>query len=212
MSNEPHGPGHAMNTPSPTPLAIGALLLCAASGLAAHHSDSVYFVDDRGDPRGAVRIEGTVSGVRFINPHAEFFVEVVNEAGETARWAIESDSWNELQSYGWNEATIEVGDRVEIIVSMSRFHDTAGRLRDILVHGSAPNAVSQLFLEFIPGSESGQWESVLELVQQAPQCEGTVPYDFLGERGEEILVCLALDEPLLDALRSEYADRIRIFD
>lgn len=201
-----------MKTALLSPFAIGALLLSAAGELAAHHSDSIYFVDDRGDPRGAVKIEGTVSGVRLINPHAEFFIEVVNESGEIDRWAIESDSWNELQSYGWNDATIEVGDRVEVIVSMSRFHDTAGRLRDILVYGSAPNEISQLFLEFIPNSESGQWESVLELVQQAPQCDGTVPYDYLGERGEEILVCLALDGQALDALRIEYANRIRIFD
>lgn len=201
-----------MKMPSLPTLAIGALLLSTAGRLAGHHSDSIYFVDDRGDPRGAVKIEGTVSGVRLINPHAEFFVEVVNESGETDRWAIESDSWNELQSYGWNDATIDVGDRVEVIVSMSRFHDTAGRLRDILVYGSAPNEISQLFLEFIPNSESGQWESVLELVQQAPQCDGTVPYDYLGERGEEILVCLALDDQDLDALRVEYANRIRIFD
>ncbi len=201
-----------MKAPLLPTFVVGALLLSAAGKLAAHHSDSIYFVDDRGDPRGAVKIEGTVSRVRLINPHAEFFIEVVNEAGDTDRWAIESDSWNELQSYGWTDSTIEVGDRVEVIVSMSRFHDTAGRLRDILVYGSASNETSQLFLEFIPNSESGQWESVLELVQQAPQCDGTVPYDFLGERGEEILVCLELDEPALDALRVEYADRIRIFD
>ena len=210
--NEPHYRGRTMKTSLLPPFAIGALLLSASSQLAAHHSDSVYFVDDRGDPRGAVKIEGTVTQVRLINPHAEFFVEVVNEAGETDRWAIESDSWNQLQGFGWNEATIEVGDRVEVIVSMSRFHDTAGRLRDILVYSSEPDEISQLFLEFIPSSESGQWESVLDFVQEAPQCDGTVSYDSLGERGEELLICLALDEPTLDALRVEYANRIRIFD
>ena len=191
---------------------LAGMLLAASSQLVAHHSDSVYFVDDRGDPRGAVKIEGTVSQVRLINPHAEFFVEVMNEDGEVDRWAIESDSWNQLRSFGWNEATIEVGDRVEIIVSMSRFHDTAGRLRDILVRGSGPDEPAQLFLEFIPSSESGQWESVLELVQGAPQCDGTVSYDHLGERGEEILVCLALDEQTLETAREEFANRIRIFN
>ncbi|WP_428097001.1 DUF6152 family protein [Candidatus Rariloculus sp.] len=201
-----------MTTRSFLSCALAGMLLAASSQLTAHHSDSVYFVDDRGDPRGAVKIEGTVSQVRLINPHAEFFVDVMNEDGEVDRWAIESDSWNQLRSFGWNEATIEVGDRIEVIVSMSRFHNTAGRLRDILVHGSGPDESSQLFLEFIPSSESGQWESVLELVQDAPQCEGTVPYDHLGERGEEILVCLALDEQTLETAREEFANRIRIFN
>ncbi len=192
-------------------LAAG-VLATVSNRLAAHHSDSIYFVDDRGHPRGAVKIEGTVSRVRLINPHAEFFIEVVDADGEARSWAIESDSWNELQSYGWNDATVEVGDRVEVIVSMSRFHETAGRLRDILVHGSGGEEPAQLFLEFIPNSESGQWESVLEIVQRAPQCEGTVSYDFLGERGEEILVCLSVDEQTLAAMRAEFAGRIRMFD
>ena len=57
-----------------------------------------------------MRIEGTVTGVRLINPHAEFFVEVINSDGEAERWAIESDSRNELTTLGFTDETVQVGD------------------------------------------------------------------------------------------------------
>ena len=48
--------------------AAGAAALLAGAA-AAHHSDSLYFVDDRSADGGAIRIEGTISRVRWINPH-----------------------------------------------------------------------------------------------------------------------------------------------
>ena len=67
--------------------AVAATLLAGAA--AAHHSDSLYFVDDRGADGGAIRIEGTISRVRWINPHSEFFVDVPSPTGgEAATWAI----------------------------------------------------------------------------------------------------------------------------
>jgi len=190
--------------------AIASLSLLTAGAVCAHHSDSVYFIDDRTADGGAVKIEGTVSRVRFINPHVEFFVAVTNSAGEQERWAIESDSWNQLRNYGWTNETIEVGDRVEVIVSKSKFHNTAGRLRDLIVHASNPGERSQMFLEFIPRSidETGLWDAPLDILERAPQCEDTVQYDHEGQRGEEILLCLSLDDALLDALRTDFADRV----
>ena len=93
---------------------------------AAHHSDSMYFVDDRAADGGAVRIEGTISRVRWINPHSEFFVDVPNGNGAPTVWAIETDSVNQLRALGWTEKTLEVGDKVVVVVSKSKFDDTAG--------------------------------------------------------------------------------------
>jgi hypothetical protein len=193
--------------------AVVAIALAVAAPVLAHHSDSLYFVDDRGSEGGAVRIEGTVTRVRLINPHAELFVEVVNEAGETERWAIESDSWNELRTLGWAQNTIEVGDRVAVVVSMSKFHKTAGRLRDLLIYGASPTDDARLFLEYIPDAsdESGQSDAPLRLLDHAPQCDGMVPYDPARERGEETLLCVSLDAQTMRAVREEFADQIRIF-
>jgi len=105
--------------------AVAATLLAGAA--TAHHSDSLYFVDDRGADGGAIRIEGTISRVRWINPHSEFFVDVPSATGgEAATWAIETDSVNQLRGLGWNDKTLEVGDKVVVVVSKSKFDDTAG--------------------------------------------------------------------------------------
>lgn len=194
-------------------LSIGALVaaLAIAPRLVAHHSDSVYFVDDRNDPRGAVRIEGTVTRVRLINPHAEFFIAVMGEDGETRRWAIESDSWNELRTLGWTQETLHEGDRVAAVVSMSKFHETAGRLRDMLIYPNGDTPAT-LFLEYIPDAsdELGQSDAPIELLERAPQCEGTIRYDPARERGEETLLCIRLTPDLLDEARADFADRIQI--
>jgi hypothetical protein len=195
-------------------LVCGAVALTSAPReAAAHHSDSFYFIDDRGAEGGAVRIEGTVSRVRFINPHSELFVEVPGAAGEPQRWAVETDSWNQLRTLGWDERTIEVGDRVIVIVSKSKFHDTAGRLRDLLVYGRANGAPARLYLEYIPDASdtSGRSDAPLRVLERAPQCPGTVQYDPARQRGKETLLCVALDAAALDAVRTEFRDQLAIF-
>ncbi len=200
-----------MNTKSVS-IMVSVLVLLSV-GAMAHHSDSVYFIDDRDSDGGAVRIEGTVSRVRLVNPHAEMFVEVPNESGETDRWAIESDSWNELRTLGWKQDTIKEGDRVAVVVSMSRFHDTAGRLRDLLIYGATPADPARLFLEYIPDAsdEFGQSSAPLRMLERAPQCADTVQFDPNRERGEETLLCISLDAETLEAVQSEFAGELTIF-
>ena len=193
---------------------VAAAQLCATAGALAHHSDSVYFVDDRKDSRGAVRVEGTVTRVRLINPHSEFFVDVANAAGGVDSWAIESDSWNELRTLGWTNETVEVGDRVAVVVSMSKFHATAGRLRDMLIYPAAAGERATLLLEYIPDAsdESGQSDAPLRLLERVPQCEGTVRYDPARERGEETLLCMTLDADALALVEREFAGQLRILE
>lgn len=190
---------------------LAVFALAVVGRLAAHHSDSVYFVDDRRDPRGAVRIEGTVTRLRLINPHAEFFVSVRDDNGDAAEWAIESDSWNELSTLGWTQETLAEGDRVTAVVSMSKFHATAGRLRDMLIEPRDGGAAT-LFLEYIPDAsdEFGQSDAPLRLLERAPQCAGTVQFDPARERGEETLLCISLDAPTLDAARREFSEQLLI--
>ena len=129
-------------------LGVAGAASLLAQVAAAHHSDSLYFIDDRSADGGAIRIEGTISRVRWINPHSEFFVEVPSAAGgEPAVWAIETDSVNQLRGLGWDDDTLQVGDKVVVVVSKSKFDDTAGRLRDMLVYGATPAEPAAVYLE-----------------------------------------------------------------
>lgn len=188
-------------------LACASLLTIAARGAAAHHSDSLYFIDDRAADGGAVRIEGTVSRVRWINPHMEFFVDVPTEDGAPAVWAIETDSVNQLHGMGWSDETLQAGDNVVVVVSKSKFDDTAGRLRDMLVYGSAPDEPAAVYLEF-KGDGSPQWEAPFALYQKYTSCPGTVPYDPNRQPGKETLLCARLNASELAAAREEFGERV----
>jgi hypothetical protein len=191
--------------------------LCAAAAttliagtVAAHHSDSLYFVDDRSADGGAIRIEGTISRVRWINPHSEFFVDVPSTTGgEAAVWAIETDSVNQLRGLGWDDKTLEVGDKVAVVVSKSKFDDTAGRLRDLLVYGATPDEPSRVYLEF-KGDGKPEWQAPYEVYKAHAPCPGTAPFDPERQPGKETLLCAHLSADELDAAKREYGDRVRL--
>ena len=189
-------------------LCAAATTTLLADAAAAHHSDSLYFVDDRSANGGAIRIEGTISRVRWINPHSEFFVDVPSTTGgEAAVWAIETDSVNQLRGLGWDDKTLEVGDKVVVVVSKSKFDDTAGRLRDMLVYGSAPNEPARVYLEF-KGDGKPEWQAPYEVYKAHTPCPGTVPFDAERQPGKETLLCAGLSADELSAAKREYADRV----
>jgi hypothetical protein len=188
--------------------AASATAVLLAATAAAHHSDSLYFVDDRSADGGAIRIEGTISRVRWINPHSEFFVDVPNPAGgDPVVWAIETDSVNQLRGLGWNEKTLEVGDKVVAVVSKSKFDDTAGRLRDLLVYGATPDEPAAVYLEF-KGDGKTEWQAPYEFYRKHTSCPGTAPFDAERQPGKETLLCARVSAAELAAAKSEFGPRV----
>ena len=186
--------------------AVAATLLGGAA--AAHHSDSLYFVDDRSADGGAIRIEGTISRVRWINPHSESFVDVPGATGgEATTWAIETDSVNQLRGLGWNDKTLEVGDKVVVVVSKSKFDDTAGRLRDMLVYGATPGEPASVYLEF-KGDGKPEWAAPYEVYKKYAPCPGTAPFDAERQPGKETLLCAHLTDAELAAAKRDYRSRV----
>jgi hypothetical protein len=189
-------------------LLVLAATSCCAVGVAAHHSDSLYFVDDRSADGGAIRIEGTISRVRWINPHSEFFVDVPDpNGGAPAVWAIETDSVNQLRGLGWDENTLQVGDKVVVVVSKSKFDDTAGRLRDMLVYGVTPDEPAAVYLEF-KGDGKPEWQAPYEVYKQHAACPGTAPFDPERQPGKETLLCAQLDADELAAAKRSFGARV----
>ncbi len=74
-----------------------------------HHSFVGQF-----DPNQEVVMSGTVTRVRWVNPHAFFDVMITNENGEEELWAFELGSPNTLIRYGWYRDTLQEGDAVTV--------------------------------------------------------------------------------------------------
>ena len=90
-----------------------ALIAILTGGLAcsvyAHHSNDYHF-----DPDVSVTVEGTVSGFRFINPHARLLIDVTGENGEIVTWDCEMSGANSLMRRGWTQEVFQPGDEIVV--------------------------------------------------------------------------------------------------
>ena len=87
---------------------VPALLAAAfvAAPLAAHHSTAAF------DNAEVVKIEGTITQFRWINPHASIKLEGTAEGGPDGLWTIEMTAPNVLINLGWKRNSIQPGDKV----------------------------------------------------------------------------------------------------
>jgi hypothetical protein len=93
---------------------LRALLLASTVGFTAspilgHHSFTATYDTER-----RVSLEGVVTRVDWVNPHAYVFVNVVDDQGTTMNWALEFGNIFDLERDGWSEDTVAIGDRVAV--------------------------------------------------------------------------------------------------
>jgi len=84
-------------------------LLSTAAGAWAHHSFVGQF-----DPAKLVKMSGTVTELKWTNPHAFFYMDVEDSDGSVANWALELGSPNTLIRYRWARDTLKIGDSVTV--------------------------------------------------------------------------------------------------
>ena len=75
----------------------------------AHHAFAAEF-----DKEKPVRFTGTVTEMKWANPHAWIYVDVENSNGEIVNWALETRAANNLIRLGWRPADLPVGTVLEI--------------------------------------------------------------------------------------------------
>ena len=86
-----------------------SLLIAAAPAAIAHHSFASEY-----DSNKPVTLKGKVTKFEWTNPHARFYVDVVDEKGNVANWNLELASPNVLKRNGWSSRLLNVGDLVTV--------------------------------------------------------------------------------------------------
>lgn len=97
-------------------LLVGAL----AAPAGAHHAFGAEFDADR-----PVRLEGTVTRMEWINPHAWIHLDVTRPDGTVEKWMIEGGPPNSLVRRGFTKDSLEAG--TEIVVDGYQAIDGSNR-------------------------------------------------------------------------------------
>ena len=81
----------------------------------AHHGSAPHF-----NSNDIVSLDGTVTQVRFVNPHAVVHFEVDESDGSIAEWRCELSGASQLQRFGWSRDTLMIGDEIRIVGAKAR--------------------------------------------------------------------------------------------
>ena len=84
----------------------------AAAPVAAHHGRGASF-----DMQKRLPLKGTVSNVKWQNPHVLIFIDVKDESGKVVTWAFENSNVHTLANQGYNRNTLKVGQEITAIVN-----------------------------------------------------------------------------------------------
>ena len=98
----------------------GLLLGALAAPAGAHHAFGAEFDADR-----PVRLEGTVTRMEWINPHAWIHLDVTRLDGTVEQWMIEGGPPNSLVRRGFTKDSLEAG--TEIVVDGYQAIDGSNR-------------------------------------------------------------------------------------
>jgi Family of unknown function (DUF6152) len=93
-----------------------AVILALGTGTASTHHSTAAF-----DTTTVVKIDGTITQFRWINPHASIKIDGVTEGdAPDGLWTVEMTAPNVLINQGWKRNSLNVGDKVTIFVNPLR--------------------------------------------------------------------------------------------
>jgi hypothetical protein len=99
----------------------------AAGGVSAHHSVPVNFDQSR-----EVSIQGVLTEIKWVNPHAHFRINVTQPDGSVLEWLVEMGATNTMKRAGFPMERFMVGDTYTIIGPPGR-RDRAVLLDEVIM-------------------------------------------------------------------------------
>ena len=103
---------------------LGAVALVVAlpiAAVSAHHSLSVEFDTDK-----TVTLNGTITEMKWSNPHGWLYIDVKDAKGAIQKWAVEFGSPNQLYRRGWRREDLPVN--AVVVVNGYPSRDNSSRI------------------------------------------------------------------------------------
>jgi hypothetical protein len=107
---------------------VAAGLVLATVPARAHHAFAAEF-----DAQAPVKLEGTITKIELINPHAWIHVNVKKSDGTEEEWMVEAGTPNALMRSGFNKDRVKVGMQVVVDGFQSKDRSNRANGRNILL-------------------------------------------------------------------------------
>ena len=122
-------------------MALGVLV--AAAPLGAHHSFAAAY-----DEKKPITLQGKVTKVELVNPHAWIWIDVAGADGKVVNWGIEGGPPTNLFRNGITRTSLPVGTQIKMVGYQARNGEAKGvgvfveylDGRKVFMGGSAPGA------------------------------------------------------------------------
>ena len=105
---------------------VSAGVLAAVAPLVGHHAFSTEFDADK-----PIKLQGTVTKMEWVNPHAWMHIDVKKPDGTSEVWAIEGGTPNTLLRRGINRDSVKVGTVVLVDGYRAKDGSLKGNGRDL---------------------------------------------------------------------------------
>jgi hypothetical protein len=109
-----------------TGLAAAGGLLLVGSQLQAHHAVAGVY-----DLNKEIVLEGQLTKLNFVNPHANMLVAVPNTDGTVTEWTLTTASIQTLTRQGLNKTSIKPGESLKITALPARNGSPNGFIRRV---------------------------------------------------------------------------------